>query len=640
MDARQTPRCSYSALMLAMENLPCSCKMLALEVILVRSNSDNNEVQFISSTLVETVPPQCGIGMYGYTWNPPWMQRFANQRIFILAISVLGLIHGASSGYFLGTAYAVAARYQFSATAVDWLLVGSELTQGVLALVVSYWGGRGHRPAWISFCVAFQAATGFLVIIPHFTNMPTSNQTAIDDTNHLLCSASTVKIEVAATETDGLVFVLMFLIQMGIGVANTSILAHGVSFIDDNVNRRNSPILIGWPILSAILLITAVLISMFPHMLPSRAITVAAASILRNARGVTFVENNKSPYLQDLDGNTDLLKPPLVSLAVLISGLIISKVSPRPSRLAAWNVFVVLVVAILFVIYIFLDCDRIQNLSLGNREFLDLSHACNGPCNCLDSIPFSPVCAEDGSYTYFSPCHAGCRSVRQVDDIQIYMNCSCVSDISILTSTAKGGPCSNSVCTAYWSIVQAFGVISAALLGSCIVGNIILSFRCVLPQDKSTVIGLELAFVGLIAYIPGKIIYHLVAGHLLVAAVLDSFVCYFARNIPLYIEDGVHEMADDSENEVVNPSETSKRLKNRRATPVVRRKKKETEPTQTLDDNDSSSSEKNTESNSVLQDQDIRHTNFELGAIEQDKSALKENQPLIDSNRMCLSTSL
>nr|CAD7570050.1 unnamed protein product [Timema californicum] len=223
---------------------------------------------------------------------------------------------------------------------------------------------------------------------------------------------------------------------------------------------------------------------------------------------------------------------------------------------------------------------------------------------------------------------------------EIYMNCSCVSDINILTSTAKGGACSNSACTAYWSIVQAFGVISAALLGSCIVGNIILSFRCVLPQDKSTVIGLELAFVGLIAYIPGKIIYHFVAGHLLVAAVLDSFVCYFARNIPLYIEDGVHEMADDSENEFVNPSEISKRLKNRRATPVVRRKKKESEPTQTMDDNDSSSSENNTESNSVLQDQNIRHTNFELGAIEQDKSALKENQPLIDSNRMCLSTSL
>nr|CAD7203600.1 unnamed protein product [Timema douglasi] len=99
-------------------------------------------------------------------------------------------------------------------------------------------------------------------------------------------------------------------------------------------------------------------------------------------------------------------------------------------------------------------------------------------------------------------------------------------------------------------------------------------------------------------------------------------------------------MADDSENEVVNPSETSKRLKNRRATPVVRRKKKESEPTQTLDDNDSSSSENNTESNSVLKDQNIRHTNFELGAIEQDKSALKENQPLVDSNRMCLSTSL
>nr|CAD7408407.1 unnamed protein product [Timema poppensis] len=137
-------------------------------------------------------------------------------------------------------------------------------------------------------------------------------------------------------------------------------------------------------------------------------------------------------------GDVDLLKPPLVSLAVLISGLIISKVSPRPARLAAWNVFVVLVVAILFVIYIFLDCDRIQNLSLGNKEFSNLSHACNGPCNCLDSIPFSPVCAEDGSYTYFSPCHAGCRSVRQVDDIQLILNFDCVFHTDIVAQRKKG----------------------------------------------------------------------------------------------------------------------------------------------------------------------------------------------------------
>nr|CAD7458009.1 unnamed protein product [Timema tahoe] len=241
---------------------------------------------------------------------------------------------------------------------------------------------------------------------------------------------------------------------------------------------------------------------------------------------------------------------------------------------------------------------------------------------------------------------------------EIYMNCSCVSDINILTSTAKGGACSNSACTAYWSIVQAFGVISAALLGSCIVGNVILSFRYDFnsfrdekrggwvvrsggfnPEphypptffsslkllksymrnstNEDRLNGLHVWFAGNTGV---RVQVGCIEGHLLIAAVLDSFVCYFARNIPLYIEDGVHEMADDSENEVVNPSETSKKLKNRRATPVVRRKKKENEPTQTLDDNDSSSSENNTESNRVLQDQNIKHTNFELGAIDQGKN--------------------
>jgi hypothetical protein len=51
-----------------------------------------------------------------------------------------------------------------------WLMVSNEITQGVLGLVISFWGGKGNRPSWIATCATFQALTCFLLLLPHLAH--------------------------------------------------------------------------------------------------------------------------------------------------------------------------------------------------------------------------------------------------------------------------------------------------------------------------------------------------------------------------------------------------------------------------------------------------------------------------------------
>lgn len=63
-----------------------------------------------------------------------------------------------------------------------------------------------------------------------------------------------------------------------------------------------------------------------------------------------------------------------------------------------------------------------------------------------------------------------------------------------------------------WIIYQTLTITIAALLGSSIIGKILISIRCVLPQDKSLALAMELTLTGLLVYIPGKISYQSIAG--------------------------------------------------------------------------------------------------------------------------------
>lgn len=100
---------------------------------------------------------------------------------------------------------------------------------------------------------------------------------------------------------------------------------------------------------------------------------------------------------------------------------------------------------------------------------------------------------------------------------QIFSNCSCGVDTSIVLNDeslvyATDGACGFIDCQQLWIIFQAMTVFGAAFLGSGLIGNLLITIRCVLPQDKSLALSMELFLGGLIVYVPGKIGYQFIAG--------------------------------------------------------------------------------------------------------------------------------
>lgn len=77
---------------------------------------------------------------------------------------------------------------------------------------------------------------------------------------------------------------------------------------------------------------------------------------------------------------------------------------------------------------------------------------------------------------------------------------------------ATEGACGMDDCQPFWISHQVLSIIAASLLGSTLIGKLIISLRAVLPQDKSAALAIELLFIGLIVYIPGKMGYRFIAG--------------------------------------------------------------------------------------------------------------------------------
>ncbi|GFG35687.1 hypothetical protein Cfor_12787 [Coptotermes formosanus] len=658
----------------------------------------------------------CGLGMNGYYWEPACLQRFATHRVFVAVLAALAFLQGASMGYFTATANVVASSFGFSHNVVSWITVSNEIAQGVLGLAVSFGGVRGHRPGWIATCATLHALTCFLLLLPHLVHGSSpahGHMTSTKDgesRGEPLCSNVTTPIGERAADDCHFTAVLMFLVQLGAGLGGIAVLAHGISYVDDNVEKSTSAALIGevialrhlgpymgvllawrclsiysghldvdpqqasydwvgawwlgWPILSTLMFVVAILVAMFPSQLPSQVVKEMAASIVDLTRGVTIrepvdpklsstgffwslrrlltsriivlntlatvcLQTAMANYLALEDkyleskfyiprpleaagGFSDpwtsrlaitVLKPPLVALHILVSGLVISKMRMRAGRLTGWHTVLAILVALFMFSRIITRCPS-QPIEGARQGSLQLLQTCNRDCGCPNSTLFSPVCSQQGSFLFYSPCHAGCTEVQYLDDVKIFGKCSCIQAKlgNAALHQAKGGPCSNPKCGVSWIIDQCVTVLAAALVGTRLVGNAILTFRSVQPKDKSLAVGLELTLVGLIAYIPGKLLYQLMADlscmyrggsdaepcilHdaemfgryinitsgclMIICALLSAAVWHFARDLDLYTGDDSY--VDELELRELRRRRDPK-ISSRQATPAVRRRK-------------------------------------------------------------------
>lgn len=164
---------------------------------------------------------------------------------------------------------------------------------------------------------------------------------------------------------------------------------------------------------------------------------------------------------------------------------------------------------------------------------INLTANCNTDCNC-EGVKYSPVCHEASRTTFFSACHAGCRTI--LDDKQ-FGNCSCLpldeplsrvlshfeypsssrsfvpeQHVYLPDSQAptydkvRAGPCTND-CNRPYLFFTVLSCVVHSLACSGRIGNVLVNYRSVDKRDKSFAQGVTLMFISLFGLIPGPIIY-------------------------------------------------------------------------------------------------------------------------------------
>lgn len=547
----------------------------------------------------------CSASCSGARCAPHCAQRFATARWFLATLLTLALLLGAARGYLAALAHVIGERYALPASAVDWLLVGAEASQGATALMIAHHGARAHRPSWLGAPAFLHAGALFVAFVPFVTEHGVQHGLPERNITEWLCHSRGIREPESIGSPCWMILTALVVVQLTAGIASSALLTHGITYLDDNVVSTDSPSLIGavlgadrlgpplghvfaylcatasgsatghvvagghlsgvwwigWPVLGSMLVVIALLISMFPVRLPAAAVRERANCILNKVCGRVRIDAQPSdidsapglfPTLFRLITNkalifltlflmflyiplynfgkyenrylesvyfipepeysggvfkdqwisrvtTGFLKPPIVLMTMLLSGMIIARKHPRPSALALWNVGMVLMLAAIFLSFSFLGCASSVR-GLGEKS-LQLTERCNSACSCSENTPFLPVCDRNDIQTYYSPCHAGCERVEYLDNIKLYHDCKCL----LYDRRAKAGACTSN-CTSKWVIFQSLGVLIAGLIGSCLVGSILLCLRSVENQDKTAAIGFVLMNIG-ITHLPGKFIY-------------------------------------------------------------------------------------------------------------------------------------
>lgn len=144
------------------------------------------------------------------------------------------------------------------------ILCGNELSQILLSLILSYMGGQRNRPRWISTGVFFCALSCFVLALPalygagnealkyteEYGTALELNGTDLKELrkrNFGLCMTEGNETQDCVRSEPYITpLLLIFLSQFVLGVGNSLYYSLGQTYLDDNVKKTKTPMLLGW----------------------------------------------------------------------------------------------------------------------------------------------------------------------------------------------------------------------------------------------------------------------------------------------------------------------------------------------------------------------------------------------------------
>ncbi|CAH1636218.1 unnamed protein product [Spodoptera littoralis] len=236
----------------------------------------------------------------------------------------------------------------------------------------------------------------------------------------------------------------------------------------------------------------------------STAVLVFAKYEIPYAQGRYNVEATRGSDVRSTGDPLNIFRTGLLVMFVMIVKI---NGTNRPEPLNTKSAAALAFKASIFVT-VFLTLISFTGCNTGIMKGLEAGHyeqpSCSSACGCTsERYGFHPVCMLETRETYFSPCHAGCNRVGDLNGISMFYDCGC----SAGAQNAVRGSCMLENCLAKYATFQMMFVLMLAIAGAGFIMQGMAILRSVRPVDKVTAMGASISVVSLLAFVIGHFVY-------------------------------------------------------------------------------------------------------------------------------------
>ncbi|XP_021915685.1 solute carrier organic anion transporter family member 5A1 isoform X2 [Zootermopsis nevadensis] len=211
----------------------------------------------------------CGI----LNCRPPFLQRFAGIKVFVLLLSFLVTLQQAlSSGYINSVITTIEKRFEIPSSLSGLIASSYEIGNVITVIFVSYLGSRRHIPVWIAVGSVVMGIGSMVFTVPHFIAEPHLASTLANSSSDNICRGVSIREQdmglgrlssglsspplaphnnlrgdnciQGSPSTAGPVM-LFLLAQLLLGCGGSPLFTLGTTYIDDHVRPDSASLYIG-----------------------------------------------------------------------------------------------------------------------------------------------------------------------------------------------------------------------------------------------------------------------------------------------------------------------------------------------------------------------------------------------------------
>ncbi|KOC61356.1 Solute carrier organic anion transporter family member 4C1 [Habropoda laboriosa] len=181
--------------------------------------------------------------------RPHWLQYFATKQAFLVTFCITWVLQGMYYTYFVSVITTIEKLFQIQSKTTGIIMSATEIGQIGSSLLLTYYGGQGHRPKWIAWGMILFAVSSFTCSMPHFIfgeqlihQNEIWNSSTIPLNTMNSCEGNSLIEQRIQSKITTVVLAIFFVSLLGVGMGQTAVYTLGIPYIDDNVASRESPL--------------------------------------------------------------------------------------------------------------------------------------------------------------------------------------------------------------------------------------------------------------------------------------------------------------------------------------------------------------------------------------------------------------